>query len=445
MTPTDIRKKTTPNSGPPGGEIAILGPLRGIAALAVMWFHFTRPSDLLPSGTSRFNDLLIASGGWGWMGVEIFFAISGFILPYSMYRGRYRIKYFLTFIIKRVVRIDPPYFASIALVLALWWLATHVPGFQGRNFQIDYSGLFAHVGYLNDILGYSWANPVYWTLALEFQFYLLIAILFPLAVHKRRSICWLFGPMLGLVQLCLPGTNTIFSWLGYFGLGVITFQAYSRIIPKWFFWVSLFALGAIVSENGGIAAATLAIGTCITILFASHSFAQLWNRPHRILSWIGAISYSLYLLHCPIGGKIINLGGRLSPSPWIACLFLAIGVAVSLLSAWIFYVGIERPAKRVASSIRYRSNKVELNNIQIDESPELIAALKSQSPIYLCSDDADQQELLLNLIVASKSLESHATHSRISQIAFCNFTEAATLRDNDATVLDLRPLLRRAA
>ena len=396
-------------------------------------------------GVNRFNDLLITSGGWGWMGVEIFFAISGFILPYSMYRARYQIKNFFTFVIKRIVRLDPPYFASIALILALWWLATHVPGFQGRNLEIDYPSLFAHVGYLNDILGYSWENPVYWTLALEFQFYLLIAILFPLAVHKHRSICWLFGPMLGLVQLCLPGTGTIFSWLGYFGLGVITFQAYSQLIPKWFFWVSLFALGAIVSENGGVAAATLATGTCITILFAGHSLAQSRNRPYRILSWTGAISYSLYLLHCPIGGKIINLGGRLSPSPWTACLFLALGVATSLLSAWIFYLVIERPAKRLASSIRYRRNKGELHNIKIEESPELIAALKSQSPIYLCADDAEQQELLLNLIVDTKNLNSYATHSRISQIAFCNSAESATLRDNHATVLDLRPLIRRAA
>jgi formate-dependent nitrite reductase membrane component NrfD len=75
-------------------RIAVLNPLRGVAALGVMWFHFTRPSELLPPQTHSFYDMVTVSGSWGWMGVKIFFVISGFILPYSMFHARYQIRNF---------------------------------------------------------------------------------------------------------------------------------------------------------------------------------------------------------------------------------------------------------------------------------------------------------------------------------------------------------------
>ena len=106
-------------SNPDLGNVEVINALRGVAALVVMWFHFTRPSALIPSENSSFYSILTWSGSWGWMGVEMFFAISGFILPYSMYRSRYQIRNLFSFLCKRITRLDPPYFASIVLALAL--------------------------------------------------------------------------------------------------------------------------------------------------------------------------------------------------------------------------------------------------------------------------------------------------------------------------------------
>src|SRR3954470_23823868 len=76
-------------------RIPVLDPLRGIAALAVTWFHFTngRPG-YLPSG------LLKSSGSFGWLGVEVFFVISGFVIPYALWGAGYRIERLGRFMLK---------------------------------------------------------------------------------------------------------------------------------------------------------------------------------------------------------------------------------------------------------------------------------------------------------------------------------------------------------
>jgi peptidoglycan/LPS O-acetylase OafA/YrhL len=70
---------------------------RGMAAVMVMWFHFTY---LLPDGWLRM------SGLYGYLGVDVFFAISGFIIPCAMDRRDYRIgRDSLAFVARRVVRL----------------------------------------------------------------------------------------------------------------------------------------------------------------------------------------------------------------------------------------------------------------------------------------------------------------------------------------------------
>jgi peptidoglycan/LPS O-acetylase OafA/YrhL len=61
----------------------------------------------------------------------------------------------------------------------------------------------------------------------------------------------------------------------------------------------------------------------------------------RTLTWMGTISCSLYLVHTIIGGKIVNVGGRLPQSPWNATLIIATACGASILLAWIFYLLIE--------------------------------------------------------------------------------------------------------
>jgi peptidoglycan/LPS O-acetylase OafA/YrhL len=149
-----------------GSTIEIIELLRVTASLAVTWFHFTNGNAaFLPPG------ILKLSGVYGWLGVEIFFVISGFIIPYSMWRGHFRLQSdWLTFFKKRVVRIYPAYLLTIALIVFLWHLSSLTPGFGGEIPKFLAGDLISHLFFLNGLLGKEWLNPVFWTLAIEFQY-----------------------------------------------------------------------------------------------------------------------------------------------------------------------------------------------------------------------------------------------------------------------------------
>lgn len=102
--------------------------LRGVAALSVSWYHFTNGnSAFLPDGTLK------TSGEYGWLGVEVFFVISGFIIPFTLARSGYRLADYGTFLVKRVVRLDPPYLVAIALIIALGYLSWPRPAFRASS------------------------------------------------------------------------------------------------------------------------------------------------------------------------------------------------------------------------------------------------------------------------------------------------------------------------
>lgn len=105
--------------------------LRGIAALAVCWFHL--------SGHYWVSEgALKASGQFGFLGVDVFFVVSGFVIPYSLYRAGYRLRNYPTFLLKRITRLDPPYIASIVFVLLSTFTIAAV---KGQDFQLDKIGL----------------------------------------------------------------------------------------------------------------------------------------------------------------------------------------------------------------------------------------------------------------------------------------------------------------
>src|SRR5215471_12732327 len=125
--------------------------LRGLASLAVCWFHLTNGNP-----TFLANGILKSSGAYGWLGVEVFFVISGFVIPYSLYKGRYRISDIGRFICKRIIRLDPPYLVTIVLIIILAFVSAHLPGYRGGPFQIGAIQLILHLGYLNVFFGYPW-------------------------------------------------------------------------------------------------------------------------------------------------------------------------------------------------------------------------------------------------------------------------------------------------
>jgi len=339
-------------------RVFILDPLRGLAALSVVWYHF--------SSTGNFTDAeylskwLTASGKNAWAGVEIFFVISGFVLPYALSKNGYRLHHYGLFLWKRLVRLEPPYLVSIAIVLLIAAISPLAPSFHGEAFHWDWPRLFSHLGYLSSFLHYQWYNIVYWTLAIELQFYLSIALLFPLLVHRNIATRMVVVAGLLLLSLLSSQDYLLFKYLPFFSLGIVSFQYYSGLMRPlaWWFWIVLGACFCFYTL--GMAATLFAVGAAMAIA-AAKSFegsSQTGSPAWQFLTWMGTLSYSLYLLHVPVGGRVINLGARFVSGPLGQIVVLALAILLSLFASWLLHRFVEKPSQRWSANIKFRDPPV---------------------------------------------------------------------------------------
>jgi len=323
--------------------MATVDALRGIASFGVAWFHITHGNpNFLPAG------LLKSSGKYGWLGVQMFFVISGFVIPYSLYKAQYELSQYGRFLAKRIIRLDPPYFADIFLILALAFVVPLAPMFNGPPANYTFAQLLGHLGYANSLIGKPWVNPVFWSLGIEFQYYLLVGLIFPLLVASNRLI-----RLALIVALLLPGLfisrpSLIFAWLPLFVAGILTFQKKVGLLSTRFFTAGLAVVFSIVWFEGG-----LGLPAAIVMLLTALAIAFLRLRSSR-LTWLGLISYSLYLVHCPIGGKVVNLGARYAHGVYSEIAVLLVALTASILAAYLLYRAVELPSQRLSSRISYK-------------------------------------------------------------------------------------------
>lgn len=327
----------------------MIDALRGSAILGVCLWHFTNSAGL----SDGFVKWL---GAFGWLGVEIFFVISGFIIPYALHHSSYQIADYGRFIIKRMVRLDPPYLVGLLIVIVLGYIAAATPGFRGPPFQPSFTQVVLHLGYVNFLFGYPWLNEVFWTLAIELQYYLLVGLAFPAIAHRSIYVRGVFFSLMACLALFIPGGQFLFHWMFLFMLGMATFQFRANIIGHWEFlsWTALLGLGA--WHVGGLSIAAAGVATTLLLGLCQSSF-----RPPFL--FLGKISYSLYLLHIPIGTRIINLSQRYVHSTAGKLATLAMAFAMSIAAAWLLYRYVERPAQQWSSGIRYRRKRIHASEL----------------------------------------------------------------------------------
>ena len=333
--------------------------LRGAASLAVCWFHLTRFHYNSPD--ARVYALVRQTGDYGWLGVEVFFVISGFVIPYSLHRAGYRIRDFFTYLARRIVRLDPPYLAAIAVILALAYVASLK---SGRPVLVEaqpvgMARVLLHLGYLNIFFTrYEWLNPSFWTLAIEIQYYVMMGLLFPLVVARSQAIR--LATMGGLTAISVAYVPALFtieppwaalipSFLSLFVLGILTFQFRAGLIRIAEYVPAMIVVAATSFAALGRAPSLAGLAAVAVIL-------AYRGRPSTVSAFFAKISYSLYLLHWPIGHYTLSVVGMKylkAESDAARIAMLLISLAVCLASAYGLYVLVERPAHDWSKRFRY--------------------------------------------------------------------------------------------
>jgi len=319
-----------------GGRNHTVDALRALAALWVCLFHFTAATGI---------------GAYGYLGVTIFFVISGFIVPYSMMRGGYTIAAWPTFMLKRLARLEPPYLASIGLILAFGAFDM----FRGFPQEWTAAQIAGHLGYANAFLGLPWLNGPYWSLAVEFQFYILMGLALPLLMLAGTPARRLAGlALVSCLPLLLPGRSnaTILPFLPVFAAGTLTFLLTTNRIERTSYGAALAVLAGILIKTHDTGVALATVGTAVVI-------ATVRIPRVAVIAWLGAISYSLYLLHVPIGYRLMHMIRRLSDGEVVPSLLIVGALAASIAGAALLHRFVEQPSLRFATRIGYRATRAE--------------------------------------------------------------------------------------
>jgi hypothetical protein len=261
----------------PFGRIQSLEVLRGIAALAVAWFHITHGGKLLADAASPLLQAASALGAIGFQGITLFFVLSGFVIPWSI-RNAPPVDGLLgslrdlpSFLLRRLLRLQPPYAVALVLALGLNVLSTLAPGYQGSFSVTLPQALYALLSdnlYLTGLLGSSWILVVAWTLALEVQFYVVAGLIEPWARPTQREVFspWIYGLGVAAVSalaVLIPQNTLVFRVLPVFALGWIT--AHQAMRPRAVHWLATAWLLLLMARVAGIEQAVVA-AVCVALL-----------------------------------------------------------------------------------------------------------------------------------------------------------------------------------
>jgi peptidoglycan/LPS O-acetylase OafA/YrhL len=272
--------------------------------------------------------------------------ISGFVIPWAMFHAKFELKDFFKFFLKRISRLEPPYMFSVFLALLVLYLRENYLGRSNEHVNVSLKQVALHVGYLIPFFEeYQWLNQVYWTLAIEFQYYLLIALLF---IPMTRSSFWIRILLYCLILiLSLYGDSRfLFYWLPLFLLGILLFMIKTRIISKSEYYITSIVILAYSIYLYPFWAVVYAFIPIVMVLFYP-------NLKMGMLHYLGNFSYSIYLIHPLIGASLINVLSRYCNSIWMKLGLVILGITITLIGAWFTYLFIEKPSKKLSGSIKY--------------------------------------------------------------------------------------------
>jgi len=359
-------------------RLGVLDGLRGIAVLLVLWYHVWELSWMpAPYPWMQFIPET------GFVGVHLFFFLSGFVISYPFLRAVERgttMPSWQHFYYRRFIKIAPSYLLSILVAFAIGYAAMVRYGSTPVWQELLTHLLFIHTWWQAT---YGSINGVLWTLAVEVEFY----VLFPLVWFCFRRAPLITAAAMMLIALawrmwtahcCFASTFPILAenlpgYLDLFACGMLCAWAYVKFgdrvrESRWTWAMPVFALAGIVAvgellfaifgyrlapnwEIAGMLRTRGIYGLCFAVIaFASLCSPRVWqmllaNPPLRFLA---IISYNLYLYHQIVARELLNLhipgySGDPHADPQWQMQFTVVAIVATIAQAAVVTYLFERP------------------------------------------------------------------------------------------------------
>jgi len=286
--------------------------LRFLAALAVVFFHLAFRGHAA-------DDLSVLSYPWlepvakyGYLGVDLFFMISGFVILMTAQQGSLR-----AFVVSRLVRLYPAFWVccTFTFLCTLAW--------GGARFQVTWPQYLVNMTMLSEFMGVPPVDGVYWSLFVELRFYALVALVLVLGAIRHAqwlAAGWLatcialeFVPVRGLPTLLIS------DYAAYFVAGATCYLIWQRgwswarggmVLGAWALALhqSLHRMADLaqhyhVDMDARIVGGLVTAGFATLVAVACRATGAL---RHKRWAALGALTYPLYLLHQNISFMAFN-------------------------------------------------------------------------------------------------------------------------------------------
>ncbi|MCS3896128.1 peptidoglycan/LPS O-acetylase OafA/YrhL [Bradyrhizobium japonicum USDA 38] len=319
-----------------GHKLEGLQAARAIAALSVAYFHSYVALRAFPELAQHpipfFKE-------WGFLGVDFFFAISGYVICLVVTRPDFTMR---SFFIKRVFRLYPMYFAAMFLVALMIWAGKFPDPVSLSQYLYSLTLLPTHPPP-------GPAYPVSWTLEREVVFYALAGLAIPVAGIGGLAVLLAGLAWAGYVLHDPWSFHLASTYQANFLGGVLVFSL-SRLIKL----PQVAALAALFGGAGWLFFLWLmpnhifpfATAICLALVLLGMVHVKLdWSHPWlRLLVCIGDASYSIYLLHGIILYYAWWLGAQFNHLPnWLCEVWRFGALGVCCAASWWTWRLIERP------------------------------------------------------------------------------------------------------
>lgn len=347
-----------PGSGRPSEGRVTLGSLqllRGLAAIAVAIYH---THLILASPNYGAIDVLRGVATKGWLGVNFFFVLSGFIILYAHIQDVGVPSKVRTYLWRRFSRVYPVYWIALTGYIAAAFIGIGYPDF--RSTLPDLLSAYLLVPLVPEP---SLPLKLAWTLLYEVGFYALFTLLI---LHRTMGLAvaafWVCGIAVNSFVLGNTALGLFNIWNIYFLVGAVTLLLFramdTRLGPLVLALgcLSLFAMMAtglvpdrIGDANGQpLLLLALAVPFSMILLGATQVESARGWKPPRPLILLGDASYSIYLVHAAVISVVAQLNHMLLPGLIPPLLLFTVTATASVVAGVVFHLLIERPLLRAA-------------------------------------------------------------------------------------------------